>query len=48
LYMVCSFCHENNIAITNQVQSGCGLGQNTVSKSHPLQTQRQLFWKGAR
>jgi hypothetical protein len=26
------FSHENFIAITDQAQSGCGMGQNTVSK----------------
>jgi hypothetical protein len=46
--MVCFFSYEHDITTTNQAQNGCGLGQNTVSKPHSLQTQRQLFWKGAR
>ena len=44
LYMVCFFSYEDNITITNQAQNGRGLGQNTVSQPHPLQTQRDIFW----
>ena len=44
LYMVCSFCYEVQHTIVHQAQRGLGLGQNPLSKSHPLQTQWNIFW----
>src|SRR6266536_5997342 len=46
LYMVAFFHHEKGLTVTDQAQArrGFRLAQDTLPQSHPLQTQRQLFW----